>query len=471
MVRVLLLIILLAAGNIFAQSGRNPGGSADPTAAPKAERSVKDLFDEANGYNKAKFAEYQEKKIPYSENLRLQTEKQQHTLAATYAAIAEQRNDLKSEDYYYLGLLHWIAENFDGTAQAMQKFTAESEIDLKKSQTARSLLVISLAKLDRFDEAEPVLGDYENSEQKSSAETTRMEIELAKAYLSSKRFADAENHALPAYSSAKALITEPNAVNRNADGLIDTGMVLFETRKAQNDKDGADSALEDMRLVAAFLKSTVLYYYAADKQIVYQIESGRRKLAMENYLSSLLRATKEFSIIGQQQDVINRLKKREIQYKLLGEKAPELPTMDKWFPGEPQTLESLKGKVILLDFWATWCGPCFDAFPHLIEWQNDFGGDGLVILGITRYYGNVNNTKATKPEEIEFLKSFKLKHKLNYDFLVSEGQESQRLFGALALPTAVLIDRKGIIRYVESGTSSTRLQEMREMMLKLLAEK
>ena len=104
-----------------------------------------------------------------------------------------------------------------------------------------------------------------------------------------------------------------------------------------------------------------------------------------------------------------RLRKRETQYKLLGEKAPELPLIDQWFPGERKSFAELRGKVVLLDFWATWCAPCFDAFPDLIEWQQDFGRDGFEILGITRYYGEANGLPADNPSEAAFLKTVREK--------------------------------------------------------------
>ncbi len=125
----------------------------------------------------------------------------------------------------------------------------------------------------------------------------------------------------------------------------------------------------------------------------------------------------------------------------------------------------------MLDFWATWCGPCFEAFPSLREWHQDMSRDGLEILGVTRYYGTVGGLPADIPAEIDYLKKFRTKEALPYDFVVGKDQSTQMLFAAGSLPTAVLIDRKGVIRYIESGTSSTRLQQMREMMIKLLAEK
>lgn len=462
--------MLTAAAAGFAQSGR-AGESGASTDDPLFRRPVKDLFDEANGYNKAKFAEYEQKGIPYSDNLRDQTQIQQRKLAAKFAMAAGNRTGLSGDDLYYLGLLHWIAENYDGTAEAMLRYAAEPDADAKRAQTARSLAAVSYAKLAQFESAEKTYAEYQNREFKTDSELARMEVELAKAYLKAKRYAEAEKHALPAYDAAKAKLTEPDSKNKNADELLDAGMILFETRKGQNEQAAADAALEDMRRVAALLRATTFYYYSADKQIVYQIQTGRKELAMKNLEDTFVRVAKEFPIPGQRDELIGRFKKRETQYELIGENAVELPKMDAWFPGEPRSIASLKGKVVLLDFWATWCGPCFDAFPHLIEWQNEFADDGLVILGITRYYGNIRGVNADKPQEIEFLKEFRTKEKLNYEIVVSDGQESQRLYSALSLPTAVIIDRKGVIRYVESGTSTSRIEEMRSMILELLSEK
>jgi thiol-disulfide isomerase/thioredoxin len=131
----------------------------------------------------------------------------------------------------------------------------------------------------------------------------------------------------------------------------------------------------------------------------------------------------------------------------------------------------MRGKVIFLDFWATWCAPCLEAFPSIKEWQQDFGRDGLIVLGITRYYGTAEGFPVDNPNEIEYFKRFKKTYGLPYDFVVTKDQTTQRDFGATSLPTAVLIDRNGIVRFVESGTSPTRLEEIRENIVKLLAEK
>jgi thiol-disulfide isomerase/thioredoxin len=131
----------------------------------------------------------------------------------------------------------------------------------------------------------------------------------------------------------------------------------------------------------------------------------------------------------------------------------------------------MKGKVILLDFWATWCGPCFEAFPYLSDLQETYKREGLEVLGVTRFYGEADGMPADEEAEIRSLKKFRLTQSLPYDFVVARGAANHINYGSPSLPTAVIIDRKGVVRYVEAGSGPGREEEIREAVLKLLSEK
>lgn len=473
------LIILVAAFslNASAQSRRvSPGaaGTQTATAATSAtgnDQPVKQLFEEAANYYRVKLGELEQKKVPYSERLRKQIEREQKQLAAKYAAAVSKRTGLSTEETYYLGLLHWTAENLDGTSEAFRKYLASDDRVPDKAQRTRSVVTVIFAKQSKLDEAEQLLAEYLKNEPVKVSERSRMESELAKAYLAQKNYNKAAPHADDGYKAAKAFVLDSSSGPRGLDEFLDNGMLVFEANKLAGKTAEADAVLEDMRKTAASGGSPSLYFYAADKLIAYRIETGRKPLAMQTYSSIIQQAPLELRGKAQQDEVVQKLRKREKQYKLLGQLAPELANVDHWFPGTAKTLSSLRGQVVLLDFWATWCAPCFDAFPHLIEWSEDYARDGLVVLGVTRYYGMAEGLPVDNAGEIDFLKRFKAKEKLPYDFVVLKDTESQILYGANALPTAIIIDRKGVIRYVESGASPTRFHEMRETIIKLLAEK
>jgi len=467
------LLLSLSIGS-FAQSRRvNPNiqRSANPATSALDELTFKQMFDETNGYAKAKFAEFEDKKLPFNEKLYKQTLQERKQLAAKYATAISTRPNLSGEDFYYLGMLHWIAENADVAAETLRKFFASENPATEKLQIARPIVTVDAARSKKFDEAEKLLSDYLKAEPVKASERARMESELAKSYRGEKDFTKAETHAAEAFRATKTIFTDLPTGTQALSQLLDAGMLVFEIYRDSGRTKEAGDALEDLRKTAALIQSTLLYYYAIDANIKYLIETNRKLLALQMYRDAPTQATRDFAPKPLQQDILRRLKMREKHYKLLGETAPELTDIDRWFPGNPQTLASMRGKVVLLDFWATWCAPCIDAFPSLIEWHQTFQKDGLEILGVTKYHGAAEGFRVDNAAELEFLQRFRRANRLPYDFVVAKHTGNQINYGATAIPTAVLIDRKGVIRYIETGSSENREEEIREMIIKLLAER
>jgi len=463
-------LLLISALSLLGQSGRTGAAGLSPT--PTATPTVKQMFEEANGYLKAKAAEFDAKKIAFSDSLFDRTKLEQRQLAAKYAAAAGARPGLTPEDHYYLGLLHWIAENLEGTAANLIQFVESENPAADHSQTARSLIAVIRAKQGKLEDAEKLLAEYLANDPKKLTERARMEGEIAKAYQARKQFDKMAPHAEQDYAAAKAVVLEPGSMQRGLDEILDSGMLVFEAYRDLGDRTRAEAALDDMRALAVRTQSSPFAYYAIDQKIKYLTETGRKLDAQALYKAALASATSDFTAKEVQEDLTKRLKARDRQYEVLGQRAPEFLTKDQlWFPGKPQTLSELRGKVVVLEFWATWCAPCFDTFPDLIEWHEQFKDQGLVILGVTRYYGQVNGLPADEGRETEELKLFREKWRLPYDFVVGKDQSIQMLYGAMLLPTAAIIDRKGVVRYLETGTSTSRIEQMRDTIVRLLAEK
>lgn len=114
-------------------------------------------------------------------------------------------------------------------------------------------------------------------------------------------------------------------------------------------------------------------------------------------------------------------------------------------------LDSFKGKVILLNFWATWCGPCKAEIPSLVELQEQYADD-LVVLGFS------------VDDPAEKIKPYAEEYKVNYPLLVGNGREDvQNAFGPLlGIPVSVIIGRDGVIAKKHTGIA-TKEQFEREI--------
>ena len=191
-------LFLSASINNFAQSRRVSPKTATPaTPATDAmnDLTAEQMFVEANTYSKIKFAEFETKKIPFSESLLKRTVLEQKQLAAKYAAAVSTRQNLAGEDFYYLGMLNWLADNSEKAAESFQRFIVTENPVAEKLQTARSIIIVVAARRKNLDEAEKLLVDYLKTEPIKSTERARVESELAKSYRAEKDLAKAGSQA------------------------------------------------------------------------------------------------------------------------------------------------------------------------------------------------------------------------------------------------------------------------------------
>jgi len=126
--------------------------------------------------------------------------------------------------------------------------------------------------------------------------------------------------------------------------------------------------------------------------------------------------------------------------------------------GQPVSMDNYRGRVLVIDFFATWCQPCQESIPHLVKMNRQYGKQGLQILGMS-----------VDRDGEGVLASFTAEHHINYPVAQAEDTLTDA-FGVRMVPAMIVIDKKGKVAAVFRGYSDETAESMEFLVKKLLAE-
>ena len=150
-----------------------------------------------------------------------------------------------------------------------------------------------------------------------------------------------------------------------------------------------------------------------------------------------------------------RPEESELQQKMfIGQKAPSFSYID-FSSRQEKVFSPAQGKVVLLDFWATWCGPCLMSMPELKRLHEKYSAQGLEIIGIT-----------DEPEAK--IRPVARRYSIPYTLGSNRSYDAFRMYSVQSLPTAYLIDKNGVMKQVFIGAGHT--QRLEQEIQRLLAE-
>ena len=401
-------------------------------------RPAQALYEDANGYLGRKYQEFNNRKLPYDAKLEAQTKKEQKDMAVKNAATLQARSP-KGEDLYYLGMLHHLAGDADGALTAMRVFL-KNDPDGQKAQTARNVVVLYALKKDLVPEAIAAVKAYANHQPQSADDRYRMELLITDAYMRAKDYGSMAEHAKQMLDASKLFIeANKGEVFRRDEMLSKSAVLLADAYLKLDKKDLAVATVKGLRQLAVQLPSANLY-----KDATLRLAKLDPTLDIDQLFDADWAASRAA--------------------------LPDL-TGEEWVEQQPVKLSDLRGQVVLLDFWAPWCGPCRYTLPNLSRWHKTYEGKGLVILGVTKYYGHGDGKPLQPSEELVYLRDFRKRNHLPYGFVVSGSNTNDFNYGVFSIPTSFLIDRKGVLRYISFGASEEEIDVLGQMIQKLVDEK
>jgi thiol-disulfide isomerase/thioredoxin len=431
--------LLLLATPVASQTTAGAGPAISPARESHVldERPAQELYEDANGYLGRKYAEFNKQKLAYDSKLETKTKQEQKELAVANAATLMRRKHLSEADLYYLGMLRHLVGDAEATLNVMRRYLAKNSQG-EKSQIARAVVVLHATRTNLLSEAETTVATYRKSEPIDFNELFGMEALLTEAFKKANNYARMEEHArgmLEVARNEKA--AKKVGVFKRDERLFKASSQLAEALIKTDRHNEALATLRDLLKLSIALPSGNLYRMA------------RLRLAG----------------LDPGSDSLKLLAGKRLETGV----TPEIVAAQ-WIDQQPVTLAELRGQVVLLDFWAHWCGPCRYVFPKLQRWHESYKDKGLVILGMTNYFGQTNGRRATTAEELAYLRDFKKRNRLPYGFVVADSTKNDVNYGVSSIPMSFLIDRNGKVRFISVGANEEETTALGKKIKELLEE-
>lgn len=415
-------------------------GTVSQVSAQPTNKTLLEMNQDIENYVSAKTKQLisQGKRVDADKRADLENEKK--SLAKKYAEDAAARPNLEKTDFYYLGMLYVTAEDNVKGLDSMKKFLAQYPPETKGDmiQSARSYATILSARRKQLAEAEQFYQAWVKGEPFIKTQQPVVGTVLAVGFFKDGQYEQAIKYGQEAFD-------------------------LLKTFEAKNPRDKRDREQVYMNLVEVLALS---YKKNKNSEQALDILAEARAQSFTIPSANLYRKVMDF-VEGS--GFSEKKLMQKVESYATADPAPELKIVE-WIGQEPTTLASFRGKIVLLDFWATWCGPCIATFPRLREWHKKYAGNDFALIGVTQYYGSGGGKKMTPLQELAFLDEFKKEYKLPYPFAVAERTEDLMKYGISAYPTTVLLDRNGVVRYIGIGAGAEESENLEDMIKKLLKE-
>lgn len=248
------------------------------------------------------------------------------------------------------------------------------------------------------------------------------------------------------------------------------------TKNAPADIPALDAVIQQAQSTVAASSSVDAKAYASMLVAQAQDLQGKKDESIQSYLevakvypntaqaaTSLVRAGTMLQKKGQVEPAREALRKLVAEYpndaaakegrkylrelELIGQQAPDLAVLS-WPAGEAKNISELRGKVVLVNFWQTWCPHCRNELPHLSEMYNRYKDKGLVILGVSR-----DDKQQNEQQLLDFL----AKETISFPIVRVE-QSSARDYAVTGIPAAALVDKQGKVVWRAHPASLTDAQ-------------